>query len=110
MARLSMVATFILLSIAIGVGSYIGYRNVALEQGFDSVTPGELRRDIIRRLGKPSSVDTSCQDEVTWLDQQVDKSKCIQEIRYDAILLPKYWTIGFDKNKRAVAKYNYVSP
>ena len=91
-------------------GIYLVRRNDALKSGFDQITLGELRSNVVRRLGVPSSSSVHCQNEVLWLNRTVEKLQCVEELRYDALILPKYWTIGFSKDDRAITKYEYVSP
>jgi hypothetical protein len=109
MSKQGLMAAALLL-IPIAAVAYAVERNIALKKGFDEINPGALRAEVIRRLGKPSSSHSPCEDSTTWLDRQIDKSRCVVEIRYEAPFLPKYWMIGFDQADRAIAKYEYVSP
>lgn len=106
--RMMLLLLTILLLVAGSV--FIAMRNAALGSGFDRTIRGELRSDVIRRLGKPTVSYSNCSEEVVWLDERVASGICAREVRYDAVLLPKYWTIGFDKAGRVVAKYEHVSP
>jgi hypothetical protein len=91
-------------------GIYITQRNVTLSRGFTSVTQGSTREQVISLMGEPNIKLEGCQDAVTWLERPVVGKKCSSQYRYDAKLLPKYWTVGFDEKGRAIAKYEYVSP
>jgi hypothetical protein len=99
--------SLVVLAVAI---AYVVRRNTVLQTGFDQVTKGESRADVVRRMGSPSSERDGCQDAATWLGEPAATAVCKKELRYEAIVLPKYWTVGFDAEDRAIAKYEYVSP
>jgi hypothetical protein len=100
----------IALAVLAAFGAYVARRNAAMGSGFDQIKKGELAERVLQRLGEPSSERGGCQDALTWLDQPVTGEVCVKELRYEALILPKYWTVGFDANDRAIAKYEYVSP
>lgn len=104
---LLVVITIILL---IAYGGYVAHRNASLSANFKSVQPGTSREQVLSMMGDPTSERTGCRDAPTWLGQAVVGKACATEVQYDAGLLPKFWTIGFDQEGLAIAKYEYVSP
>ena len=97
-------------SIIVFGGVYISENNSNLHSGFTKILPGDSKEIVIFQLGKPDLETKNCTNISFWVDQEMTSSKCVEEIRYDAYILPKYWTIGFDKNRRAILKYEHVSP
>ena len=106
------------LGIALGVltviiGAYVVsvvQVNASLEKTFNSISEGMTKDQVIGAMGKPDLVREGCRDGPVWLDRPVPNKTCMSEFQYDARLLPKFWTVGFDAENRAIAKYPYVSP
>jgi len=90
--------------------AYAAHRNSSLSANFESRQPGASREQVLSVMGKPTLERTGCRDTATWLGQPVTGKSCAIELQYDARLLPKFWTIGFDQKGIAIAKYEYVSP
>ncbi len=104
--------------LVIGVGAVavtLGYfavawrHNEALSSNFQSIAPGTGMDVVLSALGPPDAIRQGCRDKPTWLDQPVTEA-CAVELQYDARLLPKFWTVGFNEQDRAIAKYEYTSP
>jgi len=93
----------------IGYGVYVAYHNASLDSAFTAVTQGATPEEVVALMGEPSA-KRGCADAVTWLEHPVLGKKCAFEYRYDAKVMPNYWTIGFDDGHHAIAKYAYVSP
>jgi hypothetical protein len=105
------VAFAIIVAIAgLSFGSYAWARNANLKSEFYKTKRGETESAVVQRMGAPSSINSPCYNTDFWLDEHVSHSGCVRELAYNAVALPKYWSIGFDKNGRAVTKYENVSP
>ena len=89
---------------------YAVHRNSSLNANFKSIQPGTSREQVLSLMGKPTSEKAGCRDAATWLGHPVVGKTCATELRYEARLLPKFWTIGLDEKGFAIAKYEYVSP
>jgi hypothetical protein len=103
----------ITIGLAASLGGYLAFaafRNTSLTNGFNTVSKGETVAQVVAVLGKPSLVRTACRDSPTWLGAQVQDKTCAREYQYNARILPKFWTVGFDGNRKVIAKYEYVSP
>jgi len=81
----------------------------SLDRGFRSVGEGATREEVVGLLGAPDEVRSGCRDLPTWMNRPVLESACAEEVEYRATLRPVFWTVGFDSNGRAIAKYRYVS-
>jgi hypothetical protein len=99
--------------VVILLGSYFAValqHNASLGKSFNAIEQGATREQTLELMGRPSLERNSCRDAPTWLGQPVQSAQCVAEYQYDARLVPEFWTIGFDANGKAVAKYDYVSP
>jgi hypothetical protein len=94
----------------LGCGLYMVRANSPLNAGFNAAAPGMARDQVISMMGSPTSETPGCRDAATWLGQPLADKTCTTELSYDAKVLPKFWTIGFDEKGLAIAKYEYVSP
>jgi hypothetical protein len=108
--RRRYVVILVMLMAPIAAVAYVVKHNHTIQVEFFRTSPGELRSDVVRRMGKPTAVSRRCENDDSWLGASVANGNCVEELRYAAIGLPEYYTIGFDKAGRAVTKYDYVSP
>jgi hypothetical protein len=94
-------------------GSYLAWSALSdrrLDRRFRALSEGATTAEVISSMGEPDSVGPGCRDAPTWLNRPVLGAMCSQEFRYEAKLRPGFWTVGFDEQGRAIAKYAYVSP
>jgi hypothetical protein len=105
-----LLAAMLFVVVVIGCFAYTTYRNSSIERKFGLVAEGMSREEVVRLMGAPDNVRSGCRDAPTWLERPVPDKVCSEELRYNALLLPEFWTIGFDATGRAIAKYGYVSP
>jgi hypothetical protein len=79
-----------------------------LDSGFRSVPERASKDQVIALLGPPHAVRSSCRDLPTWMNRPV-AGVCAEELEYRARLRAVLWTVGFDEQGRAIAKYRYVA-
>lgn len=93
------------------IAAYVGYLlfDDSLNRGFDAVTAGMTESAVVEILGPPDERRQGCRDAPTWEGTPVT-GECAVELVYHAHFGPVFWTVGFDRNAQAVAKYAYVSP
>jgi hypothetical protein len=103
------IVILVMLVAPIAAVAYVDKHNHNISVKFLKTTPGELRSDVVRRMGKPTVVSHHCENDDFW-DVSVAHGNCVEELRYTAIVLPLYWTIGFDESGRAVTKAEDNSP
>jgi hypothetical protein len=80
-----------------------------LDRGFRAVAEGASRAEVVALLGPPDATRSGCRDLPTWMNRPILDAACAEELEYRARLTAVYWTIGFDAQGRAIAKYRYVS-
>jgi hypothetical protein len=104
---------YTIIAIALVLLAYVGFgfaKNNRYAVRFEQIAKGTSAEAVRNTMGRPSAERNACRDSPTWLGARSDSSSCSLEYQYDAFLLPKFWTIGFDAAGKAVAKYEYVSP
>lgn len=110
MSKTPLVALSCAAIVLIAFGVYVVKRNSFLSEGFDAVAPGASREQVLSLMGRPDVESSHCQGAGSWLGKPGTEKECASEYRYDAVILPQYYTVGFDGGGRAVAKYAHVSP
>ncbi len=103
---------WVLAAITAVLGAYVGYLawgDRSLDLAFRSVAEGASREQVVSLLGAPDEVRPGCLDLPTWMNRPAVAAACAEEIEYRAKLKAVFWTIGFDAQGRAIAKYRYVS-
>lgn len=110
MKRSVSIILAVCIALVAGCALWVGRQNSLLESGFQAVTPGMSRNEVISLMGKPATETAGCHEGLTWMGQTVTGGPCGVEFRYDAHIKPVYWTVSFDRENRAMAKYEYVSP
>jgi hypothetical protein len=84
--------------------------NSTLAAAFERVSLGQMREEVLAMLGTPDEIRPKCRDSPSWMGRAVASSSCDEEVQYEAMFLPKFWTVGFDREGRVIAKYEYSSP
>jgi hypothetical protein len=103
---------WVLTATVIVLGAYVGYLALgdrSLDLGFRSVAEGASRQQVVSILGPPDEVRAGCRDLPTWMNRPTVAAACAEELEYRAKLKSTFWTIGFDGQGRAIAKYRYVA-
>jgi hypothetical protein len=111
MASRRQVVRWSSVAIVAAFGAYVGFLALAdrtLDRGFRRVPEGAAREQVIALLGPPHAVRTGCRDLPTWMNRPVT-AVCAEELEYSARLRAVFWTVGFDEQGRAIAKYRYVA-
>jgi len=90
--------------------TFIFWRNGDLKNSSELVSRGMTQADVVELLGVPDKERAHCRDGPTWLGEPQHGKVCAVEFQYNAFLMPKFWTVGFDASGKVIAKYNYVSP
>ena len=101
---------FIGMAITAGLYLYITNTNNEMRNKFNSVNKYDDLVSILDKLGKPDIQNSNCYNNDFWVDKEVENQKCVLEIQYNASIIPVIWTIGFDKNDKAILKYEHASP
>lgn len=96
--------------LAVGTVVYIAAANHSTSSTFKSVTAGMTKAEVISLMGAPGAENAKCQNHPMWLDKPINDHACVSELQYDARMSPEFWTIGFDAQGHAIAKYHFVSP
>ena len=105
-----LVSTCVVLAAAIMVGRAI-LRDRELEMGFDTIAAGTDEREVIRTLGPPKRIE-GCGEFFGPLTKQ-ELEGCAREYFYAspfAFVLPRYYVVRFDVNKRVKNKTPYSPP
>ena len=89
--------------------AYLAWGDRSLDLKFRSVAEGADREQVVALLGPPDEVRPACLDLPTWMNRPAVAAACAEELEYRAKLKSVFWTIGFDAQGRAIAKYRYVS-
>jgi hypothetical protein len=100
-----------LAAIAVVLGSYVAYLargDRGVDRAFRDVPEGATREDVVSRLGPPDVVREGCRDLPTWMNRPVAHTACAEELEFHASLRNVAWTVGFDEQGRAIAKYRYI--
>ena len=87
--------------------AYVGFgfaKNSRYSARFEQIAKGTSAEVVRAAMGKPSAERNACRESPTWLGVPSDSTSCSLEYQYDAFLLPKFWTIGFDIAGKAIAK------
>lgn len=90
--------------------TWIVINNEAQGENFRKVAKGMSEQEILSIYGKPTIRRTGCRDTPTWEGSPIVETKCSFEMQYNALILPKFWTVGFDANGNVISKYEYISP
>jgi hypothetical protein len=112
MQRRTKVAQWAMAAILAAFGGYLAvsaYDDRSLGRNFRAVPEGASRDEVIALMGAPDRVRAGCRDLPTWMNRPSASTVCAEELEYDAKLKPAFWTVGFDEEGRAIAKYAYVS-
>ena len=99
-------------AVAVAFGGYLAFMawtDRTLEHGFRNVTEGTHRDQVVASLGPPDTVRGACRDLPTWMNRPVLEATCAEELEFHAGLKGVFWTVGFDAQGKAIAKYRYVS-
>ncbi len=107
--RVALVLLACAVAAVVALGGYLLYDDSAHNSRFDAVTAGMTESDVVRILGRPDERRQGCRDAPSWEGAPV-AGACAVQLVYYAHLGPVFWTVGFDRNGKAIAKYAYVSP
>lgn len=102
--------SFIAMAIISGLYLYTTNTNNEIRNKFNSVKKYDDLVNVLDKLGKPDIQNSNCYNNNFWSDEKVENEKCVYEIQYNASIIPVIWTIGFDKNDKAILKYEHASP
>jgi hypothetical protein len=107
------IVAVVLAGVGVAAAAYVAtglVHNSTLATAFERVSPGQKREEVLGMLGAPDESRSKCRDSPSWMGRAVATSTCAEEVQYEATFLPKFWTVGFDKEGRVIAKYEYSSP
>lgn len=101
--RLTWTKAFLVLVLAaVAYVAYAGWRNDRTQAGFEAVTEGMSKQEVLALLGPPGWENDGCRD--------LPPAVCAAEFQYDELLMPAFWTVSFDDGNNVIHKYHYVSP
>jgi hypothetical protein len=94
------------MSAVVAAGSFGLYRNSRISTNFNSVRGGWSDNQVVDKIGKPSWIEPCGKSFGT------PKQNCTEYIYRNSFapILPKYWSVSFDKSRRVVDTYVYESP
>lgn len=84
-------------------------------QAYSKINVGDSTDTVLKLLGQPKEIK-DCGENIAWgseLSIRENNGECIKEWWYYSlipILAPEMWTVGFDKQAKAISKYHYISP
>jgi hypothetical protein len=87
------------------------WRDHSLAKGFDRITDGATRQDVVRLMGKPKKVE-KCGDFLGPIPQS-EINVCANEYLYAATFAPytpQYYIVRFDGGGRVISKVPLSSP
>lgn len=97
--------------IACGVTFFL-WRSHQFEKGYDQIEIGLSQESVRALLGKATQI-TDC-TKTFGGDRRGNSepipSGCAEEYWYYSSFFPEAWSVGFDKDKRVIDKYHWVSP
>ncbi len=96
--------------IVIGPVLFVALKNHSSAIAFQSVSKGMGKAEVLSIMGSPDAESTVCMNAAIWLDEPIENQECTREVRYNALLMPEFWTVGFDGRDRAILKYHFISP
>jgi hypothetical protein len=90
--------------------SFLIWQYKRYEKAYETVVPNAPKLAVLEQFGKPAKI-LPCRPNGSW-DGELSKESesCVEEFWYFSHLSPEQWTIGFDKDGRAISKYHFVSP
>jgi hypothetical protein len=111
MASRRRLVRWTLAATAVVLGGYVAYLargDRSLDRAFREVSEGATRAEVVALLGPPDAVREGCRDLPTWMNRPVVDAVCAQELEFHATLRAVAWTVGFNEQGRAIAKYRYI--
>jgi len=96
--------------VVIGPVLLVALKNHSSAIAFQSVSKGMGKAEVLSIMGSPDAESTVCMNAAIWLDEPIDNQECTREVRYSALLMPEFRTVGFDARDRAILKYHFISP
>lgn len=94
----------------IGSVLLVALKNHVSAIAFQSVSKGMGKSEVLSIMGRPDAESTACMNPAMWLDEPADNQECVRELQYNALLVPEFWTVGFDAHDRTITKYHFISP
>ena len=101
-------------TLLIGVLAYVAFvfwRHDDMRHRFETVYQGMTTAQVLDLMGAPEIERKGCRDgQWSWKGEPVPGKTCATEFQYAAPVMFGFWTIGFDSEDIAIAKYAYISP
>ena len=80
------------------------YRRGSINEGYAQVAMGDIESSVRALMGKPDRVVLPGQRKWWACDSQA----CVKQYRYETVIMPELWVIGFDSQGRVVYREHNV--
>lgn len=98
--------------ILLGSVAFLSWKTYQYDKGFTKIHSGSTQQEVLAILGSPAAVTdgtTTIYGEKRGINHPAPIG-CAEEYWYYAFFLPVAWEYSFDKNRKVIFQYNWVSP
>jgi hypothetical protein len=109
--RVGRIVFVVTLGLAVCGATFLLWRSHRFEKGYDQIEIGVSQESVRALLGKPALI-TDCTKTFGGYrrgDSEPIPLGCAEEYWYHSSFFPEAWSVGFDKDKRVIDKYHWVS-
>lgn len=101
-----------MLVMLLGSVAFLSWKTYQYDKGFAKIHSGATQQEVLAILGNPDAITDGT---TTIYGEKRGKNHpapvgCAEEYWYYAFFLPVAWEYSFDKDKKVIFQYNWVSP